>query len=208
MLKNLIALFIPGLISLTANATQLVHLQVDQRADAYNIYVEMDFDAPAESVRKILTDYGNLNRLNESIISSQIIDTENNGKVRVHTRFESCVLFFCMELEKVEDITEDRNGRIIVNMIPDSSNFRSGQASWEVQSTRNGSRVIHYAQLEPDIWLPSWIGASIVKDTLRQEIQKSFENLECLARADCQQPPEVTQEHEKDWDWDDETWES
>ena len=189
MLKKLIASTILGLVSLTGNASHLVHLEVHQQADIYNVYVEMEFDAPAERVRAILTDYANLDRLNTSIISSKIIDRERDGSVRVLTRFENCVLLFCMDLQKVEEITEDEQGRILVAIVPDSSSFRSGQASWEVRSTGAGSRVIHHAKLEPDLWLPPWIGVAILKDTLQREIQESFENLECLARVDCQPLP-------------------
>lgn len=91
-------------------------------------------------------------------------------------------------------------------MVPDASSFRSGQSSWEVQSTVNGSRVIHQASLEPDIRLPAWMGRSIMKNTLRQEIEESFENLECLSRMECQAQPEVHPESEQDLD--DDTWDS
>jgi hypothetical protein len=187
MFQKLLVVSALHVLSLTANASQLVRLDVDRRADVYEIRVEMEVDAPAEDVRAILTDYANLDRLNASITTSKIIGTEHNGAVRVLTRMENCILFFCMKMQKVEDVTEDEQGRILVTMVPDSSNFRSGQASWEVRSTGNRSRVIHYAKLEPDIWIPPWMGTAILKNTLRQEILESFESLDCLARNQCEQ---------------------
>jgi hypothetical protein len=86
-----------------------------------------------------------------------------------------------MTTQRVEDITEDAQGHILVALVPEASSFRSGQASWEVTNTGSGSRVIHRATLEPDFWLPPWIGTAIVKATLRREIQASFENLEMSA---------------------------
>jgi hypothetical protein len=38
-------------------------------------------DAPAENMRAILTDYANLDQLNESITNSRIIDGERGGAV-------------------------------------------------------------------------------------------------------------------------------
>jgi len=105
--------------------------------------------------------------------------------VRVLTRFENCIVFFCMTVQRVEDITEDGQGRILVTLVPDASSFRSGQALWEVTSNGSGSRVIHRATLEPDFWLPPWIGTAILKATMRREIRASFENLECLTRMDA-----------------------
>jgi len=183
MLKTLLAV-VMGLVSLTAHASQLVRLDVDQKANSYAVYVVMELDAPADKVRAILTDYAHLDRLNASIIASKIIDEKGDGTVRVLTRFENCIVFFCMTVQRVEDITEDGQGRILVTLVPDASSFRSGQALWEVTSTGSGSRVIHRATLEPDFWLPPWIGTAILKATMRREIRASFENLECLTRMD------------------------
>ncbi|MGB7933766.1 MAG: SRPBCC family protein [Gammaproteobacteria bacterium] len=187
MFRKLLVLSALHLLSLAANASQLVRLEVDQRADVYEIRVEMEVDAPAEAVRAVLTDYANLDRLNASITTSKVVGTSHDGAVRVLTRFKNCVLFFCMDIQKVEDVTEDDQGRILVAMVPGSSNFRSGHASWEVRSTGNRSRVIHYAKLEPDLWIPPWIGTAILKNTLRQEILESFDSLDCLARNQCGQ---------------------
>ena len=62
---------------------------------------------------------------------------------------------------------------------------------WEVTGTGSGSRVIHRATLEPDFWLPPWIGTAILKAALRREIRTSFENLECLTRTNALSHPEV-----------------
>jgi Polyketide cyclase / dehydrase and lipid transport len=180
-----------GLVSSIAHASQLVRLDVDQKANSYAVYVVMELDAPAEKVRAILTDYAHLDRLNASIIASEIIGARSDGTVRVLTRFENCILFFCMTMQRVEDITEDVHGRILVALVPDASSFRSGQASWEVKSIGSRSRVVHRATLEPDFWLPPWMGTAIVKATLRREIRASFENLECLARTESLPHPTI-----------------
>ena len=180
MLKTLLVA-VMGLISLTAHASQLVRLDVDQKADSYTVYVVMQLDAPAEKVRALLTDYTHLDRLNASITASKIIDARGDGTVRVLTRFRNCIVLFCMTTQRVEDITEDAQGHILVALVPEASSFRSGQASWEVTNTGSGSCVIHRATLEPDFWLPPWIGTAILKAALRREIQASFENLEMSA---------------------------
>jgi Polyketide cyclase / dehydrase and lipid transport len=190
MWKTLLATVL-GLFSLTADASQLVRLEVDQHANSFTVYVVMELDASAEKVRAILTDYAHLDRLNASITTSEITDAKGDGTVRVLTRFKNCILFFCLTVQRVEDITEDVHGRILVTLVPDASSFRSGQASWEVKSIGSGSRVIHRATLEPDFWLPPWIGTAILKATMRREIRASFENLECLTRTNALSHPAV-----------------
>ncbi|MEA3412200.1 MAG: SRPBCC family protein [Pseudomonadota bacterium] len=170
---------------MAASAAQILRLDVEKEADVYEIRVEMEVDAPAESVRAILTDYANLDRLNASITTSEIIGTDSNGTVRVLTRMKNCVLLFCMNVQKVEEVTEDERGRILVTIVPDSSSFRSGQASWELLSTTNGTRVIHQARMEPDMLIPPLLGTAILKNTLRNEILESFRKLVCLASREC-----------------------
>lgn len=187
MFKTIFGLCVPYLLSLPTDASQLVRLEIDRKADVFEIQVEMDLDAPAESIRAVLTDYNNLDRLNTSITTSKVIGTEHSGTVRILTRLENCVLFFCMDMQKVEEVTEDEQGRILVAIVPDQSSFRSGHASWEIQSTGTGSRVIHHAKVEPDIVIPPFLGNVLLKSRLRHEILESFENLDCLARNQCTQ---------------------
>jgi hypothetical protein len=73
MLKTRLAAVL-GSFSLTAYASHLVRLQVDQHATSYTVYVVMELDAPAEKVRALLTDDAHLDRLNASITASKIID--------------------------------------------------------------------------------------------------------------------------------------
>lgn len=182
MLKHLSAVFTLCLLALTADASQLLRLDVSQDRGVYEIHVEMEFDAPAEYIRYLLTDFENLERLNASITSSEILASLQPDVVRVRTEISNCLLFFCMKLKKVEDVSEDASGRIITVIDPDSSTFRNGVASWEINGHGNRSRVVHHARLEPDLWVPPWIGTAILKDALRREIRASFENIVDMSR--------------------------
>jgi len=115
MLKTLLAA-VMGFLSLAVHASHLVRLDVDQKANSYTVYVVMQLDAPAEKVRALLTDYTHLDRLNASITTSKIIDARGDGTVRVLTRFRNCILVFCMTVQRVEDITEDAQGRILAQL--------------------------------------------------------------------------------------------
>lgn len=186
MLKELIAFSALGLLALTVEASQLLRLDVSQHADIYEVHVEMEFDAPAENIRALLTDYNNLDRLNASITSSEIIDAQRQDALAVRTRIRNCVLLFCMNVQKVEHVSEDAQGRIITVIDPARSNFRSGHGYWEVRRIGSRTRVVHHARLEPDLWIPPWMGTAILKDTLRRELRESFENLDCLANDRCE----------------------
>jgi hypothetical protein len=183
MSKHLIAAVLLVCQSLTVQASRLVQLDVEQHAAVYHIHVEMVVDAPPQRVRAILTDYDNLGRLNPSITASRVIAARDDGARRVLTRFAHCVLVFCVDLQKVEDISEDEQGRLRMAVVPDASSFRSGLALLDIQPAGSGSRVTLHAQLEPETRLPAWLGAGIVRRALRREVRVCFENLATLARG-------------------------
>jgi len=183
MSKHLIATALLVCQSLTVQASRLVQLDVEQHASVYYIHAEMVFDALPGRVRSILTDYDNLGRLNPSITASRVIAARDDGARRVLTRFEHCVLVFCVDLQKVEDISEDEQGRLRMVMVPDASSFRSGLALWDIQRTGSGSRVTLHARLEPEAALPAWLGTGIVRHALRREVRVCFENLATLAHG-------------------------
>jgi hypothetical protein len=186
VLRILIAALVPALLSLAAQASELVRLDVDRQDDAYTVHVEMLYNTPPGQLRAILTDYANLDRLNTSITDSRILGMNPDGTLRVLTRFEHCVLLYCVELQKVEDIAEDEQGRIRVVMVPDASSFRSGIALWDIQREGSGSRVVLHAQLVPDLQLPAWLGAGLVKNALRRQIRDSFDSLDILVNEAAQ----------------------
>ena len=88
-------IFVAGLyfLSLNTHASQTIRLELEQYDKVYDVYVEMDVNAPAEAVLAILTDYETLNRLSDSILDSKIINTNQDNVTRVQTHIENCVLF-------------------------------------------------------------------------------------------------------------------
>jgi len=166
-------------------AGNLIKLEVEENDDIYQLHIEMDLDAPADTVRSVLTDYQHWTQLNPSITASEIIRTTQKNRIRLATRYERCVLAFCVDLKKVEDIVEDSDGRIQAFTEPGLSNYQCGRASWTLMDTGHGTRVIHKAIFKPEIWVPPLIGTSIVKDTIGEEALVSLQRLECRARGDC-----------------------
>lgn len=185
MYRKLFSLLSGLCLSQAIGASELVRLDVKQQADGYVISVEMVVDAPVDSVRAILTDYGNLDRLNNSITSSTVIGDSRDGAVRVLTKIQNCILFFCRDLQIVEDVVEDAQGRILRRVVPESSSLRSGQASWQLDASGDTTRVVHHAQLELGFRIPPLLGQVIVVNMLRRELLTSFKTLDCLARHHC-----------------------
>ena len=100
------ALIVLCLVALQVDAVEIRELEVSEDGGVYQIKLATVIDAPAEYVYRVLTDYVHLHRLHPSIIQSDILPSPGAGIVRVRTRILDCILIFCMELDRVEDISE------------------------------------------------------------------------------------------------------
>ena len=147
----------------------------------YHLSVEAVLHAPADAVRAVLTDYVHASRLSPSIIDSAILPTAEDGVVRLMTRIEECVPFYCVDMVSVADIKEQPSGDLEVAVIPALSDLRSGSAEWRIRSEQGKSRVQYELRLKPDFFIPPLIGPAIIIKKLKEEALTTLDRLECMA---------------------------
>lgn len=163
-------------------AANLAELQLSEAEGIYRIRLVMQMQVPAQYVRHVLTDYTHIYRLDPAIVDSGILPAPDAGVVRVMTRIHDCIAFFCMNIDRVEDVRELEDGGLQATTVPDLSNFRSGYAEWNIMALGEGTQVSYQAQMEPDFFIPPVIGSYFVKRKLRQQMLASLERVECIAR--------------------------
>jgi len=182
-----IANYICVLIALGLNAAQIdaadiKELKVFENGGVYHINMSTAIDAPAEYVHKVLTDYVHLYHLSSSIVESKVLPSPGNGAVRVKTRISNCILVFCIELDRVEDVFEQSSNQLHTIIIPSLSDFRSGRTEWKIEPQGDHSQVIYEAQLEPDFVVFPIIGPALITKNLRNEMITSLVKAECIAK--------------------------
>ena len=165
-----------------AGAGKLLELAVNDKRGVYTVRIDMTIHAAPEHVYDVLTDYEQLHRLNPSITESERLPASNKGLVRVRTRIQDCVLIFCVDFVRVENVREVQAGHLTAETDPQASDFDYGKAVWRVESLGDYSRVIFEAKLQPGFALPPVIGPYVMKRKLRTEVLTSFRNLECIAK--------------------------
>lgn len=180
--KNICALIALGLNTTQIDAIDIRELKVFENGGVYHININSAIDAPAEYVRRVLTDYVHLYHLSPSIVESKVLPSPDNGAVRVKTLISNCILIFCMELDRVEDVYELSSNQLHTIIIPSLSNFRSGRADWIIESQGDHSQVIYEAQMEPDFEVIPIIGPALIKKNLRKEMIVSLMKTECIAK--------------------------
>jgi len=174
-------------------ANDIAEFEVTEEEGVFYIKASVVLHAPVEYVRAVLTDYVHIYRLNPSIIESEVLASPGNNVARVRTKVIACVVSYCEEVERVEDVRILSSGDIQAKIVPQFSQFKSGITLWQIRSVGEDSRLTYYAEMEPDFFIPPIIGNAIVKAKLRDELMTSFSSLEKIASIQL----------ERDWnpDW-------
>jgi len=166
----------------SAGAHSLSTIEISEDSGVYRVRMVMLVHAPARYVSSVLTDYKYIYRLNPSITLSEILPSPRSGTVRVKTRMQGCILFFCRDVDRVEEVREVNAGHLQAVIIPQQSDFTSGSADWHIQPLGDNSRIVYEAQLVPAFFIPPVIGSYFVKRTFADAVITSFTRLECIAR--------------------------
>lgn len=157
------------------------YVEVSEQEGIYQIKAIATVRAPATHVRNVLTDYVHIYRLNPSIIESEVLNQYDDGSVNVRTSVLGCAGYFCEELERVERVRELPSGDLHAEIIPELSQFKSGQTSWRIKANGEYCEIIYQSNMEPDVFIPPVVGEFLLKKSIIKEMQVSFANLEKIS---------------------------
>ena len=157
-------------------------IEITEQSGIYKIKVVVVIDAHASHVRRVLTDYMHIHRLNPSIIESEVLKQHDDDSVSVRTRVIGCAAYFCEELDRVERVHVLPSGDLHAEIIPELSQFKSGQTLWRINTLGEQCKVTYLSNMEPDTFIPPVVGKFLVKKSIREEVIISFSNLEKIAQ--------------------------
>ena len=179
-------LFITFLIILHAHsnvfAGDIDELTVTEEEGIYQITVSAEIDATEKHVRRVITDYAHAYRINRSIIESEVLESSIDGNIRVRARVLACIPLFCLEVERVDEVSTLKSGNIMAVIVPEKSDFHSGEALWKIIPDDDKTQLIYQASIEPDFFIPPVIGTRLVIDNMRDQFTTTFSQIEQVAR--------------------------
>ncbi|MFB6260487.1 MAG: SRPBCC family protein, partial [Thiohalorhabdaceae bacterium] len=114
---------------------------MENEEGVYRVRFEAVVKIAPDKAFAMLTNYERLDRLNPGIVEAERLDTDDSQMRRVRTVVEGCVLFFCRRLERVETIRTHDRRRIVTRVVPEVSDFRSGESRWELAAVTEGTRL-------------------------------------------------------------------
>lgn len=171
------------LLAFTARAGDLYKASVSHQSGSYFVEVDTLVAAPEPIVRRLLTDYDHLSRINPAIETSEILLRRGPGDYQVRTVTLACVWFYCKRIHQVQDVIESADGTVTAVVIPERSDFQHGYARLNVWPEPNGTRVLIRSEVRPDFWIPPLIGPWLIKRKLRSEALETLQNLERVANS-------------------------
>ena len=183
----LFAMTSAGLYSSSLTAGEMVKLVLTEKQDTFYLALEMILDAPFEDVHYVITDYAHIYRIDPSIVESEVLGTPEQSVTRVKTRVSDCVLSFCRDILRVEDIRETDDEDIDSVVVPRLSNVKSGTAHWKIQPIGDKTRINYVMTLDPGFSMPTLIGPLVVESKLKEETLTCLNNIEHIARIDAEQ---------------------
>jgi len=173
----------PDTIELPQQKPNLPEIEIIEQNGIYQIKVVAIIGASERHVRQVLTDFRHIYRLNPSIIESDVVKRHDDESVSVRTKIIGCAAYFCEELERVERVREMPSGDLLAEIVPEQSQFKSGQTLWSIKSLGDKCEVSYKSDMVPDIFIPPVVGKFLIKKSIRQQMQISFANLEKISNV-------------------------
>lgn len=154
--------------------------------NTYQYEFTVEVSASEEAVRAVVTDYDNLQRINNNVVSSEILERYDERRLKRRMLVNHCLLVFCFDLLFVEDIEHFDDGKITTTVLPAESNLKRGYSIWRIASISDEvTRISVDAEQEPAFWIPPVIGPIIFRRAFMKEVRETARNIEHEANDDA-----------------------
>jgi hypothetical protein len=144
-------------------AGEVIDLSISDSNGVYHLALAMIVDAPFADVHFVITDYVHIYRIDPSIVESEILGKSDASVIRVKTLVNDCVLFFCRNILRMEDVREVGADDIYTVIVP-------------------RTQINYDMTLDPGFFVPPLIGSYIVEKKLKEETLICLNNIEHIAR--------------------------
>lgn len=175
----------PTVVGICISATVLpatIHtIEVAQDHGVYRLVSAAYIDAPREAIFEVLTDYERYGRISSVYTDYGFMEPAADGVPIVYTTMESCVLFFCVSMHRVERMETKAPGFIRTVTLPEQSDFKFAVSEWTLTPDAGGTKMTYRLTMEPDFWIPPVIGPWALKQRLERGGTGAVNRIERLA---------------------------
>jgi hypothetical protein len=161
-------------------------VDVSRDRDRYRVVADTHLDASPAAIYKVLLDFDGdrYQRISEIYKESSYLPPDPDGTPLVYTRVEGCLLGFCRSMRRVERLEVVTPEFIRSRAVPERSDFKYSMAEWTFATEGSGTRLTYQMEMEPNFWLPPFVGPWFLKRTLLRGAPAAIDQIELLAQQE------------------------
>jgi hypothetical protein len=161
-------------------------IDVSRAKDRYQVVAYTHLDATPEAIYKVLLDFNGdrYQRISAIYKESSYLPPDSDGTPLVYTRVEGCLMLFCRSMRRVERLEVVTPQFIRSKVVPERSDFKYALAEWTFEPEGSGTRLTYRMEIEPDFWLPPFVGPWFLKRTLLNGAPAAIDQIEVLAQGE------------------------
>jgi len=166
----LLGFFIPAL--------HAADITAEYKQGKYFVNASFVIEANAKDVIRALTDYENIAQFNSAIIDVEVLESNQLGHTKVRTKVKDCVLFFCKEIIRVEQVKITGIRSLEAEVIPFLSDLREGYTKWVFQQNQGVTEVTYQSTIQPKFWIPPYVRSRTVTKKIKKRMLETVARLQ------------------------------
>lgn len=177
------------LMCASVSAGKVNNVDVTLNDNTYTMKVDVWIERPKDKVFQVITDYPNLEKVNDAIKESTVIERYSEDELKLWNIAEVCVLFYCKSIRLLQSVVHSHNNGVSVltaTVFPKPSSFKYGITSVELKEHNAGTQVNVVATVVPNFWVPPYIGAWVLQWKLTREAKETMQNVERLIQSNAE----------------------
>ena len=184
--KTLLLVVIGACYASSSLPATLRTVDVSRNQDRYRVVADTHLDASPEAIYKVLLDFDGdrYQRISEIYKESSYLPPDQDGTPLVYTRVEGCLLWYCRSMRRVERLEVVTPQFIRSRTVPERSDFKYTLSEWTFAAEGGGTRVTYMMEMEPNFWLPPFVGPWFLRRTLLKGAPQAIDQIELLAQQE------------------------
>ena len=163
----------------TGGADIAPEVKVESRGEILEMSARITAPYSREEVWRLIGDYESLERYMPNVDSSAIVARTDSSTLVHQVASTDLLLSWTFHLQI--EFTEDADGRLRFRML--EGNLRSYEGYWQVETTRDGSQIVYWAQVSHRLPLPNFLARYIARRQMRKMMPALVAELDRKARA-------------------------
>ena len=167
----------------TANAVELISVNVERSSGTYMMHSKVRFNVVLEQLYDTMTDWDLSTQYSSVVVESRNTGPDELGRPGFYSKTRACLAFFCKSVERAGYVELELNQIIRAVADPASSDFHVSTELWQFVRDGEGTILSYTLEMRPKFWVPPIVGPYLIKRKLRTDGIDALSRIEVVALA-------------------------